>query len=152
MPGSAGNFPSNHAWEMRNRTAGNTMLMHTASNLYDIKMATLGWSGSCNTGIKVTLAELASPGHVTRPFLWVVLSHSFATESLGICRFRDSFNNNCHACSLHMKMLVFASFTVRTKECNLFTSSFWSTRFYEITSFQNICDEIMHHTMLRVID
>ena len=66
---------------MRNRTAGNTMLMHTASNLYDIKMATPGWPSSCNTGIKVTLAELASLGHVTRPFLWVVLSHSLLLKA-----------------------------------------------------------------------
>ena len=60
MPG--GNFPSNHAcqaarWmnQARNRTAGNTLLMCIASNLY-IKMAALGRLFSCNTGIKVTSA------------------------------------------------------------------------------------------------
>ena len=46
--------------QARKRTAGNTLLMHTASNLY-IKMAASGWPSSCNTGVKVTLAELASP-------------------------------------------------------------------------------------------
>ena len=72
--------------------------MHTASNLYDIKMVALGWPSSCNTGIKVTLPELASPtnraspGHVTKPFLWVVLSHS-----------------------LHMKAWEFAIFVVCLK-------------------------------------
>ena len=36
-------------------------------------MAALGWPGSCNTGIKVTSVELASPAHVIRPSLWLVL-------------------------------------------------------------------------------
>ena len=67
-------------WETE-QLAGNTLLMHTVSNLYDIIMATPVWPGSCNTGIKVTLAELASPGHVTRPFLWVVLSHSLLLKA-----------------------------------------------------------------------
>ena len=52
----------------RNRTAGNTLLMHIASNLY-IKIAASGLPFSCNTGIKVTSAELASPAHVIRPLL-----------------------------------------------------------------------------------
>ena len=74
MPG-AGNFPSYHACraarqmnQARNRTAANTLLINTASNL-SIKMAAPGWSGSFNTGIKVTSAELASPGRVIRPLL-----------------------------------------------------------------------------------
>ena len=36
-------------------------------------MAAPGWPGSCNTGIKVTSVELASPAHVIRPSLWLVL-------------------------------------------------------------------------------
>ena len=56
----AGIFPSNHAcqaaWWMNQ--ARN---MHTASNLY-IKLVTPGWPFSCNTGIKVTSAELSNPG------------------------------------------------------------------------------------------
>ena len=46
--------------QARNRTAGNTLLMHTASNVY-IKMAASGWPSSCNTEMKVTSAELSSP-------------------------------------------------------------------------------------------
>ena len=58
--------------QARNRTAGDTLLMSIASNLYT-KMAALGWPFSCNTGIKVTSAELAcstnraSPVHVISP-------------------------------------------------------------------------------------
>ena len=59
--------------QARNRTAGNALLMRVAFILY-IKMAAPGWPFSCNTKIKVTLAELASPAHVIRPLLWVVLS------------------------------------------------------------------------------
>ena len=36
-------------------------------------MAAPGWPGSCNTGIKVTLVELASPAHVIRPSQWLVV-------------------------------------------------------------------------------
>ena len=45
--------------QARNRTAGNTPLMHAACNLY-IHMEASGWSGSCDNGIKVTSAELSS--------------------------------------------------------------------------------------------
>ena len=60
--------------QARNRTAGNTLLMHASSSLY-IKMVAQGWLGSCNSGIKVNSAELASlttrasPGHVIRLLL-----------------------------------------------------------------------------------
>ena len=54
--------------QARNRTAGNTLLMRVASNLY-IKMAAPGWHGSHNTGIKVIVVELASSAHVIRPLL-----------------------------------------------------------------------------------
>ena len=54
--------------QVRNRTADNTLLMHIASNLY-IKMVTLDSPGSCSTGIKVTLAELASPAKRDSPEL-----------------------------------------------------------------------------------
>ena len=63
--------------------------MHTASNLY-IKMAAPGWLFSCNNRINVTSQKLASPAHVFRPILRVVLS-----------------------CSLHVKALEFAFFMVR---------------------------------------
>ena len=56
--------------QARDRTAGNTLLMRIASNLY-IKMAAPVWPFSCNTGIKVTSAGIASPAHVIRPLLWV---------------------------------------------------------------------------------
>ena len=56
-----------------NGAAGNTLLMHTASNLY-MKMAALGWPGSCTTVIKATSEKLASPGNVIRPLF--VLSRS----------------------------------------------------------------------------
>ena len=98
VPGT-GNFPSYHACraarqmnQARNRTAANTLLMHTASDLY-IKMAAPGWSGSCNTGIKVTSPELASPtnraspGRVIRPLLWVVLSRSLHVKALELATF-----------------------------------------------------------------
>ena len=75
IPG--GNFPSNHAYrasggmnQARDRTAGNPLLMRIASNLY-IKMAAPVWPFSCNTGIKVTSAGIASPAGVIRPLLWV---------------------------------------------------------------------------------
>ena len=64
--------------QARIRTAGNTLLMRIASNL-SIQMAAPGWPFSCNTEIKVTMAELASPAHVNT---------QFASESFGICRFR----------------------------------------------------------------
>ena len=54
--------------QARNRTAGNTLLMRTASNLV-IKMAAPGWPSSHNSAIKVTSAELASLAHVIRPSL-----------------------------------------------------------------------------------
>ena len=60
--------------QARNRTAVNTQLMRIASNLY-VKMAAPNWPFSCNTRIKVTSAELASPtnraglAHVIRPLL-----------------------------------------------------------------------------------
>ena len=54
--------------QARNRTAGNTLLMRIASNVY-IKMVAPGWPFSCNTGIKVTSAEQSSPAHVIRPLL-----------------------------------------------------------------------------------
>ena len=46
--------------QSRTRTTGNTPLLRTASNPYT-RMAAPGWLGSCNTGIKVTLAELVIP-------------------------------------------------------------------------------------------
>ena len=45
--------------QARNRTAGNRLLMHIASNLYT-KMVAPGWLFPCIAGIKVTLAELAA--------------------------------------------------------------------------------------------
>ena len=56
--------------QTRDRTAGNTLLMRIASNLY-IKMVAPVWPFSCNTGIKVTSAGIASPAGVIRPLLWV---------------------------------------------------------------------------------
>ena len=136
--------------QARNRTAGKTLLLRIASNLY-IKMAALGWPFSRNTGIKVTSAEVASPtnraspAHVIRPLLWLAMQ--FARESIWIFGFRGSyireydlgwihlqhtrivvaipcwnffivftcthpwsnypkgFKNNCHAHSLHVKIL-----------------------------------------------
>ena len=58
--------------QARKRTASNTLLIHAPSNLY-IKMAASGLPSSCNTGVKVTLAELASPGHLIRSLLLGVL-------------------------------------------------------------------------------
>ena len=51
--------------QARDRTAGNTLLMRIASNLY-IKMVAPVWPFSCNTGIKVTSAGIASPAGVIR--------------------------------------------------------------------------------------
>ena len=67
--------------QARNRTAGNTLFMRIASNLY-IKIAAPGWPFSCNTRIKVILAKLASPAHVTRPLPWVVLTRSLHVKVL----------------------------------------------------------------------
>ena len=52
----AGIFPSNHAYWAA-RWMNQARSMHTASNLYT-KLAAPGWPFSCNTGIKVTSAEL----------------------------------------------------------------------------------------------
>ena len=48
-----------------------------------------------------------------------------------------------------VELCPFYSSTV--KECNLFTRSFCSIRFWKITSFPKICNEIMHHSMLPLI-
>ena len=69
--------------QARNGAAGNTVLMHTAFNLY-INMAGLGWPGSC-TAIKVTSAKLASPGQVIRPLY--VLSRSLHVRGLEFASF-----------------------------------------------------------------
>ena len=45
-------------------------------------MAAPGWTGSCNAGIKVTSAELASPAHVISRALTVVLSRSSHVKAL----------------------------------------------------------------------
>ena len=52
----AGIFPSNHAYWAA-RWMNQARSMHTASNFYT-KLAAPGWPFSCNTGIKVTSAEL----------------------------------------------------------------------------------------------
>ena len=81
--------------QARNRTAGNALLMHTAS------MATSGWPGSCNTGIRVTSAELASPAHAIRPSLWVVLSRSLHVKALEFGAFViRAWENTIRACRL----------------------------------------------------
>ena len=54
----------------------------------------------------------------------------FAREDVGLCPFYGS----------------------TVKECNLLTRSFCSIRFYEITSFSKICNEIMYHSMLPLIN
>ena len=78
--------------QARNSTAGNTLFMSIASNLY-IKMAALGWPFSGNTRIKVTSAELARPTKqaslalVIKPLLWVVLSRSFHVKALEFAAF-----------------------------------------------------------------
>ena len=53
-------------------------------------------------------------------------------------------------------MLDFVPFTIRKWKnaqagCNLFTRSFWSIRFQEITLFPKICNEIIHHSMLNLL-
>ena len=54
-------------------------------------MAAPGWTGSCNAGIKVTSAELASQAHVISRALTVgCVVTQFARESFGICRLRGS--------------------------------------------------------------
>ena len=103
--------------QARNRTADNTLLTHAASSLY-IKMVAQGWPSSCNTGIKVNSAELASltnrasTGHVIRPLLWVVLSRSLHVKALEFATFvfvyeRNRLNlinplsSNCFRACLH---------------------------------------------------
>ena len=97
-------FPSNPAcWAARRmnqpktRTAGNTFLMHIASNLY-IKVATTGWPLSCNTRIKVTSAVLTcptnrvGPAHVTRTLLSVVLSSILHEKALEFAVFEREYD------------------------------------------------------------
>ena len=110
--------------QARSRTAGNTLLMRVASKLY-IKMAAPGWPFSCNTKIKVTLAELASPAHVIRPLLWVVLSlHAICTWKLGNLPLSwfvyRVFKNICHACSFPREDVgPCRLYGLNVKECNL---------------------------------
>ena len=52
--------------ETSEKHTGNTLLMCIASNLY-VKMAAPVWPFSCNTWIKVTSAELASPTNRPSP-------------------------------------------------------------------------------------
>ena len=83
--------------QARNRTAGNTLLMRIASNLYT-KMVAPGWPFSCNTGIKVTSAELAAslpdkpgqPGLFDEALTVSCIVTQFGRESFEICRFRGS--------------------------------------------------------------
>ena len=81
--------------QARNRSADDTLLLHAASSLY-IKMVAQGWPGSCNTGIKVNSAELASltnwasPGHYNQAVTVSCIVTQFARESFGICHFCGS--------------------------------------------------------------
>ena len=76
--------------QARNRTAGNTRLMRIASNLHT-KMTAPGWPFSCNTGIKVTSAEVACPpGSCDEALTVSCIVTQFARESFGISRFRGS--------------------------------------------------------------
>ena len=117
--------------QARNRTVANTLLMRTASNLY-IKMTALGWPSACNTGVKVTSAELASVtkraslAHVMRPLYCELYCHAVCTWKLWnlphlrfvyeriIQLYPTGFKVNHHARSLHVKILDFAPFTVWT--------------------------------------
>ena len=71
--------------QARDRTAGNTLLMRIASNLY-IKMTAPVWPFLCNTGIKVTSAGIASPAHKISPLLWV---RFFGRIQTRICELRS---------------------------------------------------------------
>ena len=70
--------------QARNRTVGNTLLMHAASNLH-IKIVAPGWTGSCNTGIRLTSAELPSLFQI-----WI--KQTISITLLG----RRSNNKSCH--------------------------------------------------------
>ena len=101
IPG--GNFPSYHtcrvAWRMnqaRNRTAGNTLLMRIASNHY-IKTAAPDWPFSCNIRKKVILAKLASPAHIIRPLLWLLLSRSLHVKALEFAAFGLVWENTTYS-------------------------------------------------------
>ena len=94
IPG--GYFPSNHvcrtAWRInqaRNRTAGNTLLMGIASNLY-INLAVPGWPFSCSTGINVTSARASQLGSCDQALTVSFAVTQFARERFGICYFRGS--------------------------------------------------------------
>ena len=77
--------PANEPGERQDLIAGNTLLMRIASNLY-MTMAAPVRPFSCNTGIKVTSAELGSPAYVIRPLLWVRL---FGRIQKRICDLRS---------------------------------------------------------------
>ena len=76
--------------QARNRTAGNTLLMRIASNLY-VKLPAPGWPFSCNTGIKVTLARASQAGSCDQALTVSCIVTQFARESCGICCFRGSY-------------------------------------------------------------
>ena len=75
-----------------NRTAGNTLLLRIASNLY-IKMAAPGWPFSCNTGIKIHCRRACQTEKPGLPVLCdqalnvICIVTQFARESFAICRF-----------------------------------------------------------------
>ena len=78
--------------QARNRTAGNTLLLRIASNLY-IKMAAPGWPFSCNTGIKIHCRRACQNEKPGLPVLCdqaltvICIVTQFARESFAICRF-----------------------------------------------------------------
>ena len=111
IPG--GNFPSSHACraarrmnQARNRTAGNGLFM-----------------------------RIASPAHVIRPLLGVVLSRSLHVKALEFTSFMirvwenttKGFKNRTRFAREDVGLCRFYSSTV--KECNLFMRSFCSVRF-----------------------
>ena len=128
--------------QARDRTAGNTLLMRIASNLY-IKMVAPVWPFSCNTGIKVTSAGIASPAHVIRPLQWVrffgriqkrisdLRSYGFFTTKKKNGRSeKGSFTTSVHICFVPF-------FFSRKPACQKYVCQIFSQKTAQIVNLRN---------------
>ena len=127
--------------QARDRTAGNTLLMRIASNLY-IKMVAPVWPFSCNTGIKVTSAGIASPAGVIRPLLWVrffgriqkrisdLRSYGFFTTKKNGRSEKGSFTTSVHICFVPF-------FFSRKTACQKYVCQIFSQKTAQIVNLRN---------------
>ena len=130
--------------QARDRTAGNTLLMRIASNLY-IKMVAPVWPFSCNTGIKVTSAGIASPAGVIRDqaltvgaFFWENPKTDFWSQIIRILHYqkkdgrseKGSFTTSVHICFVPF-------FFSRKTACQKYVCQIFSQKTAQIVNLRN---------------